>query len=112
RLRARGAEGWPRRLRGLPWRGGAGAVEPGERRWEATARGMSACEKCWRDAHFGPDGSDGVADRYRELMDERKATPCTPEEQAGPDATDCSACGRRTRHQYTSECMACGRGAK
>lgn len=37
---------------------------------------MSACEKCWRDARGDPD-------RYRELLEQRKSNPCSPEEQAG-----------------------------
>lgn len=62
---------------------------------------MSACEKCWRDAH----SSDDVAARYSELIEERKANPCTPEEQAGPDGRWCAGCKGWTRHQYTGECM-------
>ena len=58
---------------------------------------MSACEKCWAAA-------GGSADRYRELLLKRK---CTPEEQAGPDASQCPWCGRMTLHQITREAM-CG----
>ncbi|NIR32919.1 MAG: hypothetical protein GWN84_27220 [Gammaproteobacteria bacterium] len=68
---------------------------------------MSACEKCWRDAHRGYPRTD-VAEEYRRLLAERDGHPCTPEEQAGLDATECEQCGRRTRHQITGECMACG----
>lgn len=42
---------------------------------------MPACEKCWADAHRGPQFS--VADEYRRLIEERKDNPCTPEEQCG-----------------------------
>jgi len=66
---------------------------------------MSSCEKCWRDAHRGPQYS--VAEEYSRLIDERKDTPCTPEEQAGPDAKVCPTCTRKTLHQYTGEPM-CG----
>lgn len=66
---------------------------------------MSTCEKCWSDAHRGPQFS--VADEYARLLKLRANHPCTPEEQAGPDAGICPDCGRRTAHQYTSECMAC-----
>ena len=62
---------------------------------------MSSCEKCWRDACGDPD-------RYSVLMLERTENKCTPEEQAGPDRSECDKCGRKTRHQYTRECMACG----
>lgn len=66
---------------------------------------MSACEKCWREAHRGEQFS--VADEYARLIDERRAHPCTPEEQAGPEAKVCPHCGTRTVHQYTDECMQC-----
>jgi len=69
---------------------------------------MVSCEKCWRDAHRGGPCED-VAKQYAELIEERKDTPCTPEEQAGEDATECPTCGRRVRHQHTGQCMAgCG----
>lgn len=74
---------------------------------------MSACEKCWRDAHRGPQFS--VAEEYARLLAERVGPlACTPEEQAGPAASRCDACGRMTLHQITRECMnACARsGAK
>lgn len=62
---------------------------------------MSACEKCWRDAH----DSEDVAERYRILIEARKDNPCTPEEQAGPDARECDSCGLVSIHQWTGECM-------
>lgn len=66
---------------------------------------MSACEKCWRDAHRGEHFS--VADEYARLIRERRNNPCTPEEQAGPDASECPRCHRMTLHQHTREPM-CG----
>jgi len=63
---------------------------------------MSACVKCWSDAHLGAQFS--VVDNYEHLIIVRA---CTPEEQAGPDAAMCE-CGRKTRHELTGECMACG----
>lgn len=65
---------------------------------------MSSCEKCWSDAHSGYPYCD-VAGNYRRLIEERRASPCTPEEQAGPDATECPKCKTRTCHQYTGQCM-------
>ena len=62
---------------------------------------MSACEKCWRDAQ-GP--YKDVREEYQRLIAERS---CTPEEQAGEDATQCPKCSRMTLHQYTREPM-CG----
>lgn len=35
---------------------------------------MSACEKCWRDAH-------GSHQLYLELLEQRKDKPCSPAEQ-------------------------------
>jgi len=64
---------------------------------------MSTCEKCWRDAHYR--GID-VAEEYLKLIDERRDNPCSPEEQAGPDAEVCPKCGRKVLHQWTKKCMA------
>lgn len=60
---------------------------------------MSSCEKCWADSTS--------AAHYHSLLKEREPNPCTPEEQAGPDAGECPACKRRTLHQYTAHPM-CG----
>ncbi len=60
---------------------------------------MSACEKCWADSRFASD--------YNRLLKEREGNPCTPEEQAGPDARECPACKRMTLHQHTGQPM-CG----
>lgn len=59
---------------------------------------MSACEKCWADA-------GGDSDEYRRLIEVRE--PCTPEQQAGLDASECPDCNRLAIHQHTGECMAC-----
>ncbi len=66
---------------------------------------MSACEKCWKDAHLYAGLS--VTDEYQRLINERKDNPCTPEEQAGDDAKECPSCKRMTVHQHTDEPM-CG----
>ncbi len=58
---------------------------------------MSTCEKCWRDSRGG--------ENYKELLELRKDNPCTPEEQAGPDAAQCPKCNRMALHQHTGECM-------
>ena len=46
---------------------------------------MPMCEKCWGDAwdggHFG--GCETQTDRYAQLLEERKDSPCSPEQQAG-----------------------------
>lgn len=65
---------------------------------------MSNCEKCWRDAHSVGQYGD-VTTRYSKLIEERKDNICTPEEQAGPNAKECSICKRMTLHQITEECM-------
>lgn len=59
---------------------------------------MSACEKCWRDSR--------IQENYREVLESR-STPCTPEEQAGPNGTRCPVCSKMSLHQYTKEPM-CG----
>lgn len=68
---------------------------------------MSSCEKCWRDS-MRAENSDGECGptAYHRLLAERKGNPCTPEEQAGPDAARCPQCKRMALHQYTGECMA------
>ena len=60
---------------------------------------MSACEKCWDEAASYQD--------YLRLLKARGGHPCTPEQQAGPDAGVCPHCRRRTLHQHTAEPM-CG----
>lgn len=69
---------------------------------------MAACEKCWNDA-FDRSlyTSKGQAEWYRELLNERKDDPCTPEEQAGRGAKLCPECNRYTIHQYAKVCMIC-----
>ena len=65
---------------------------------------MPSCEKCWADAHRDPYKS--VVEEYERLVKERT---CTPEEQAGPDASICFRCnGIRTIHQHCGICMSCG----
>jgi len=45
-----------------------------------------ACEKCWGDAYMRMQMNGRPQyDNYRELLEERKDNPCTPEEQAGTD---------------------------
>ncbi|HDZ15038.1 hypothetical protein LCGC14_1523770 [marine sediment metagenome] len=64
---------------------------------------MASCEKCWADAGSAMTGN--MVEQYHKLIDERKETPCTPEEQAGLSAYICGECGRRTVHQYAKVCM-------
>ena len=59
---------------------------------------MPVCEKCWEDA-------GGSCSRYYYLLYDRKDNPCTPEQQAGPSATDCPYCHRKTIHQHAKVCM-------
>ncbi len=68
---------------------------------------MPSCEKCWADSRL--DEMRGVECAYTKLVDARTARGqvCTPEEQAGPDATLCEHCNRMTRHQHCGVCMAC-----
>lgn len=70
---------------------------------------MASCEKCWDDAFMRNLGNGkGQTKNYQELVEERKDNPCTPEEQAGDDALECSACKRKTVHQHAKVCTICG----
>ena len=69
---------------------------------------MSSCEKCWRDSRWA---SNWDPDAYQKLVAQRNGVVddrCTPEEQAGPDATVCAECERKTRHQHTHLCQVPG----
>lgn len=45
---------------------------------------MSACEKCWADAYLrSRQSGKSQSECYRELLEERKGSPCTPEQQRG-----------------------------
>ena len=46
---------------------------------------MTVCEKCWADARRRAmkNPYKSVAEHYRDLLRERKANPCTPEQQRG-----------------------------
>lgn len=67
---------------------------------------MPSCEKCWSDSATIEDH----AGAYHKLLErrDREGKTCTPEEQAGPDATECPECHRMTCHQWCHVCMACG----
>jgi len=70
---------------------------------------MASCEKCWFDATDAAMLSGNpIIDEYILLLEKRKDNPCTPEQQAGPGATKCLKCGRRTVHQHMKECVVCG----
>jgi hypothetical protein len=67
---------------------------------------MASCEKCWGDAYVKSLYTGySQAECYNKLLKERENNPCTPEEQAGEDATICPKCGRKTIHQYAKVCM-------
>jgi uncharacterized paraquat-inducible protein A len=66
---------------------------------------MPSCERCWRDAHADPFGD--IMARYHELIAD-PTRRCTPEQRAGPEATECPKCERTAVHQYARICMACG----
>ncbi len=58
---------------------------------------MPSCEKCWKQ-------SRGDILKYRQFVE---LSACTPEEQAGEEATTCPKCHRITMHQFAHVCMAC-----
>lgn len=70
---------------------------------------MASCEKCWSDAYWRThsDPMKGQSEHYQDLVRERKENPCTPEEQAGKDATECPICKRMTVHQFAKICIGC-----
>lgn len=42
---------------------------------------MAVCEKCWGDAYLRMlSNGKSQAENYRELLEERKNSPCKPEE--------------------------------
>lgn len=53
------------------------------------------CEKCWSAAYIrhmnNPQKSQ--AEHYVDLLEDRKAHPCTPEEELGQFANHASDCG-------------------
>lgn len=56
---------------------------------------MASCEKCWENA-------GGNTALYNQLI---KTSTCSPEEQAGKNATVCPYYKRKTVHQYAKICM-------
>lgn len=74
---------------------------------------MSACEKCWADANtraFFLGGS--VSDHYRDLLHERRDTPCSPSQQAGVvDAVAPSVEGSDVNHRAASSSSSLNNGA-
>jgi hypothetical protein len=67
---------------------------------------MPSCERCWADSALARYMGDH--DAYSRLLKER-ANGCTPEQQAGPEATKCPICHRKTLHQLCGICMVgCG----
>lgn len=46
-----------------------------------------ACEKCWSDAYWRMlQNGKGQSENYQELLDERKDSPCSEDEQRGIEA--------------------------
>lgn len=62
---------------------------------------MSSCEKCWANS-YRPGAATSQPDVY---IEEISTHSCTPEQQAGPGATECPKCNRMCLHQYTKQCM-------
>ena len=64
---------------------------------------MPTCERCWADAQ----SPYFKAEDYFDLVAKRNAKGeiCTPEQQAGPDASECIVCNRMTLHQHCHICM-------
>ena len=67
---------------------------------------MPSCEKCWADAQV-QSGPYFEAGDYYKLVAQRDAEGknCTPEQQAGPNDSECKFCRRMTLHQHCNVCM-------
>lgn len=91
---------------------------------------MVSCEKCWKDAYTRSrcKPEKRQAEHYRDLLEERKDHPCTPQEQAGefwdeekqcdsrfpatqslrPDVEKCPFCGADQKYSpFKSKCSKC-----
>ena len=70
---------------------------------------MPSCEKCWGDAYLKMmlNQDKSQTEYYSMLIEERKANPCTPEQQAGQDAEECPKCKRNTIHVIIKYCTNC-----
>lgn len=67
---------------------------------------MPSCERCWADAYGDPYKNH--QEEYHRLLKERVGSlTCTPEERAGPDATECAVCETYTVHQHCHICVIC-----
>jgi len=68
------------------------------------------CVRCMSDATACAwETSKDAWDVYDRLTKERIGErACTPEQQAGPEASDCLACNRRAVHPVDGVCVACG----
>lgn len=64
---------------------------------------MAACEKCWTQAYNRMlVTGKSQTECYQELI---KLNNCTPEEQAGIDASKCQECNRKTVNPNAAQCM-------
>lgn len=69
-------------------------------------RVMASCERCWERSHvIARETGIEQTEEYRRLV---LVNDCTPEQQAGPEASECPKCQTRTVHQHTHQCTACG----
>jgi len=67
---------------------------------------MPGCQKCWNDAGLrAASAMRSKAECYEEIMNERKDSPCSPEQQAGIRAGTCKKCKRETMHEINKMCM-------
>ena len=67
---------------------------------------MVSCERCWGVARGRAWlNNTEQSEEYRQLI---LVNDCTPEQQAGEEATVCPECKTKTVHQHTKRCIACG----
>lgn len=57
---------------------------------------MAMCEKCWEDAYLRMIGNGkSQADNYMDILEERKDSPCSLQEQAGQFWSEEYQCDKR-----------------
>jgi len=67
---------------------------------------MTACEKCWSDAYLRALNTNKTqTDYFHELVKERRASPCTPKEQAGQWWDEELGCDQRNMKARIAELL-------
>jgi len=63
---------------------------------EKKGENIMTCEKCWSDAYMRSRWTGhSQAEEYKNLLNNRKDSPCTPEQQAGDYWDNEKQCDKR-----------------